>query len=71
MDMLTLDLTACPTAHEGDEVILWGEQLAVEILAKSSATIAYTLLCGITRRVGIVDVARASENIKTHPNLVV
>ncbi len=25
MDMLTVDLTACPTANEGDEVILWGD----------------------------------------------
>ncbi len=57
MDMLTVDLSACPNAHEGDEVILWGEQLAVENLAKSSSTIAYTLLCGITRRVGIAEVA--------------
>ncbi len=71
MDMLTVDLTESPTAHEGDEVILWGEQLAVEILANSSTTIPYTLLCGITRRVGIVDVAQIAENVDTQAQLVV
>ncbi|HFD11565.1 MAG TPA: alanine racemase [Crenotrichaceae bacterium] len=57
MDMLTVDLSACPDAREGDDVVLWGAQLAVENLAKSSSTIAYTLLCGMTRRVGITEVA--------------
>ncbi len=69
MDMLTVDLTESPTTHEGDEVILWGEQLAVETLAKSSATIPYTLLCGITRRVGIVDVVQP-ENFESQAPLV-
>jgi alanine racemase len=56
MDMLTIDLSNCPEAKQADPVIIWGEQLAVEILAQSAATIAYTLLCGVTQRVGVVDV---------------
>lgn len=71
MDMLTVDLTACPEASEGDEVILWGEQLPVEVLAKSSATIPYTLLCGITRRVGMVDVPQVDINSEPENQLAV
>ncbi len=69
MDMLTIDLTSCADVKEGDEVILWGEQLAVENLAKSSATIAYTLLCGITRRVGITEVTQAPSELQAHQNI--
>ncbi|MCH9697864.1 MAG: alanine racemase [Gammaproteobacteria bacterium] len=56
MDMLTVDLSTCPHAQEGDEVELWGSQCAIEQLAKSASTIPYTLLCGITRRVGVMEI---------------
>lgn len=56
MDMLTVDLSACPHAQEGDEVELWGGQCAIEQLARSASTIPYTLLCGITRRVGVMEI---------------
>ncbi len=71
MDMLTVDLTASPEACEGDEVILWGNQLPIETLAKSSSTIPYTLLCGITRRVGIVDVPQVDANSESKKQIVV
>ncbi|MEQ1637555.1 MAG: alanine racemase [Methylococcales bacterium] len=55
MDMLTVDLADQPDAKPGDPVILWGEGLAVEEIALCSDTIPYTLLCGITQRVQIVE----------------
>ncbi len=58
MDMITVDLTPQPTAKVGDRVTLWGEGLAVEEIAKNSATIPYTLLCGITQRVEIKEVVQ-------------
>lgn len=47
MDMLTVDLRQCNTAQVGDPVILWGEGLQVEEIARSANTIAYELLCHI------------------------
>lgn len=55
MDMITVDLHSQPHAKLGDPVILWGETLPVEEIARCSATIPYTLLCGITQRVHIVE----------------
>ena len=54
MDMITLDLRSHPDVSIGDEVILWGEGLPVEEIAKCSSTIAYELLCGVTQRVRFV-----------------
>ncbi|KAA0874197.1 alanine racemase [Nitrincola tapanii] len=51
MDMITVDLTDLPQAQIGDEVELWGAQVAVEEVARLSGTIPYTLLSGLTRRV--------------------
>jgi len=55
MDMISVDLTAVPEAKSGDPVTLWGEGLAVEEIARHAGTIPYTLLCGITQRVKIVE----------------
>ena len=51
MDMITVDLSDDKQANVGDGVILWGDELAVEEIAASCGTIAYELLCGVTRRV--------------------
>jgi len=51
MDMITVDLTDCPDARVGDDVVLWGSGLPVEQLADASETIPYELVCRITRRV--------------------
>lgn len=51
MDMITLDLSNCPEAKVGDPVELWGDGLPVETVAGHADTIAYALLCGVTRRV--------------------
>ena len=51
MDMITIDLRRKPDAKIGDEVILWGNGLPVERIAKKAGTIGYELLCQITQRV--------------------
>jgi alanine racemase len=51
MDMITIDLRACPGAKIGDEVILWGEDLPIETLAMHSNSIGYELLCNVSQRV--------------------
>lgn len=51
MDMICIDLSAQPGAVVGDEVVLWGKGLPVDEIADSAGTIAYELLCGVSRRV--------------------
>lgn len=51
MDMLCVDLRPCQDAQPGDEVVLWGSALPVEEIAAKAGTIAYELLCQVTRRV--------------------
>jgi alanine racemase len=55
MDMITVDLNSQPAAKPGDPVTLWGNELPVEEIALHADTIPYTLLCGITQRVQIVE----------------
>lgn len=51
MDMITIDLSECPEARIGDPVVLWGQGLPIETIAEHADTIAYELVCRITRRV--------------------
>lgn len=51
MDILTIDLTACPDVKVGDEVELWGEHIPVEDIARSAETIAYELITKTTSRI--------------------
>lgn len=51
MDMICVDLSQQDSANINDEVILWGEGLAIEEIAECAETIAYELLCGVTKRV--------------------
>jgi alanine racemase len=53
MDMICIDLRACPAARVGDPVILWGEGLPVDEIAGQAGTIAYELLCRVGTRVGL------------------
>jgi len=55
MDLMTLDLRGIPDANVGDEVLLWGPELPVEIIAKASGSISYELTCSITRRVRFIE----------------
>lgn len=54
MDMITVDLRTVPQARVGDRVLLWGEGLPVEEIARHAGTLAYELLCGLTQRVCFV-----------------
>lgn len=51
MDMICVDLSEQPEAKINDDVVLWGDGLAVEEIAQCADTIAYKLLCGVTKRV--------------------
>jgi alanine racemase len=55
MDMMTVDLEKQPDAKPGDPVTLWGDGLPVEEIAQWADTIAYTLVCGVTQRVRLVE----------------
>ena len=51
MDMVTIDLRACPDAKVGDSVILWGDGLPIEEVARYTSHIPYDILCGVQQRV--------------------
>lgn len=51
MDMITIDLRPRPASRTGDEVVLWGEGLAVDEVAAASGTLGYELLCRLSSRV--------------------
>jgi len=51
MDMLTVDLTQVPEASIGSDVVLWGEGLPVDDVAKAAGTVGYELLCAVAPRV--------------------
>lgn len=58
MDMTMIDITGID-AEEGDEVIVFGDQLPVEELAKSIKTIPYEILTNTSERVKRVFVAES------------
>lgn len=53
MDMITVDLGADSQDNIGDTVVLWGADLPIEKVAEKAGTIAYELICNITRRVAL------------------
>ncbi|MEI9534177.1 alanine racemase [Moellerella wisconsensis] len=53
MDMLTIDITDCPTAKEGTSVELWGQNLPIDDIAQRAGTVGYELMCGLAQRVPI------------------
>ena len=50
MDMITIDISHTD-ASIGDDVELWGQEVAVSDVASAANTISYELLCGISGRV--------------------
>ena len=54
MDKITVDLSGCDEAAIGDAVILWGEGLPADEIARRCGTIAYELFCQVTSRVHYV-----------------
>ncbi|MGH8119651.1 MAG: alanine racemase [Gammaproteobacteria bacterium] len=55
MDMLIVDLRAQPDARIGDPVVLWGDGLPVEEVARHADTIPYEILCGVHKRLQFID----------------
>jgi alanine racemase len=53
MDMITVDLTPCPTANVGSRVELWGANLPIDDVARSCGTIGYELMCAVAPRVPV------------------
>ncbi|QJC33928.1 alanine racemase [Enterobacteriaceae endosymbiont of Donacia cinerea] len=51
MDMIAVDLTNIKTAKVGSSVELWGENIKIDDVAKSSNTIGYELMCSVSKRV--------------------
>ncbi len=51
MDQMCIDVSNVPEAKMGDEVILFGKELSIDILAEMTNTINYEIVCGISPRV--------------------
>lgn len=51
MDMIAVDLRACPSAKIGDPVILWGKDLPLERIVAHTSNIGWDLLTGVQNRV--------------------
>ena len=51
MDMVSVDLRNATDANVGDRVVLWGEGLPIEEIARHADMIPYELACGVTPRV--------------------
>ncbi len=51
MDMIMVDITDIPGVVEGQEVIIFGDQLSVKKLSQWIDTIPYEIITGISRRV--------------------
>ena len=64
MDMLGVDITELPAAEVGDEVILWGEGLPIEEIARAVGTSPYELVCRLSRRVPRRNVEQAGAPIE-------
>ena len=50
MDLTAVVLGSDATDQVGDPVLLWGDELPVEEVARLAATIPYQLLCGVSNR---------------------
>ena len=51
MDMCMVDITDIPETKEGDEAIIFGDELPVTLLAQWSDTISYEIMTSISQRV--------------------
>ena len=51
MDMVMIDVTGIPGVKQGDEVIIFGNQLPVQQVAHWAGTIPYELMTGVSQRV--------------------
>ncbi|CAG7605271.1 alanine racemase [Candidatus Vallotia tarda] len=53
MDMLTVDLSLCPSAIIGSSVELWGRDVLIDDVAVACGTVGYELMCAIAQRVPV------------------
>jgi alanine racemase len=51
MDMTMVDITGITGVNEGDEVIIFGSELAIQQIAEWAKTIPYEIMTGISQRV--------------------
>lgn len=56
MDTLTVDLSGIGSARVGSRVVLWGEGLPVDEVARAAGTVSYELLCAVAPRVALLEV---------------
>jgi alanine racemase len=54
MDMLYVDLSNLPRAEVGSHVVLWGEGMPIDEVARAAGTVGYELMCALTARVPVV-----------------
>ena len=54
MDMMTVDVSNCPSAAIGTEVVLWGEGLPISVLEKHSGISRYELFTSVQNRVKFI-----------------
>jgi alanine racemase len=54
MDMLCVDLSNLPQADVGSHVVLWGEGMPIEEVARAAGTVSYELMCALAARVPVV-----------------
>jgi alanine racemase len=48
-------LTRLPDAGIGSPVVLWGEGMPVEEVARAAGTVSYELLCALAPRVSLLE----------------
>jgi alanine racemase len=53
MDMMYVDLSKLPQADVGSRVVLWGDGLPIEEVARAAGTVSYELMCALTARVPV------------------
>ncbi len=51
MDQMSVDVSDIPDVKMGDEALLFGKELSVDVLAEKTNTINYEIVCGISPRV--------------------
>jgi alanine racemase len=54
MDMLYVDLSNLPQAEVGSRVVLWGEGMPIDEVARAAGTVGYELMCALAKRVPVV-----------------
>ena len=70
MDMISVDIGTKSDVKIGDEAILWGEGLPIEVIAEQAETVPYELLCGVTGRVE-KQFLQGSHEVKDQPRKVI